>query len=234
MPNKKTDVVNVAMWFVDLALKYKPWDGIKALPADEIQILFETVSIAGFDPKKIVHGKLVGYYLDQDSSRTGETFPINTLSPFKVVGQDNDDHYPATGWLDCALRRTVNGLKWMQKKENREELIEVIAGEIERSIPLTPIQLTLEGDLLGEYPPDKPALSRDYFVNHTRNENCLDLDSCVGVHEFCDHRMDRMRATKTHDAIVCQACNLRILFPKEVKTYGELRQALTKKVQVTI
>ena len=220
MPSKMTDA---ATRFVDLALKYKRWDEVKTLPADEVQILFDTVSAAAFNPKKVMPGKLVGHYRDQDGSSTGETYPINSLCPFKVVSdEDGDDHYFATGWLDCALRRAVYGST--RQTEGREKLIEVMAEEIERSVPLEPIQLTSEGDFLREYPPSTLAFGLEYFVKHARDEN--NLGSCVGVHEFCNSWMDRTRATKTHDAIVCRGCHLRVLFYKEVKTYGDLRQVL--------
>ena len=31
------------------------------------------------------------------------------------------------------------------------------------------------------------------------------------------------------DVIVCRGCHLRVLFPKKIKTYGELRQVLASK-----
>ena len=223
------DIVSITSRFVDLGLKYKRWDEVKTLPADEMQALFDTVSAAGFDVKKVVLGKLVGHYRDQDGSSTGETYPINGLCPFKVVSQEDGDHYFATGWLDCALRRVIYGST--RQNEDREKLIKVMTGEIERSVPLAPIQLTPEGDLLREYPPGTLAFGLEYFVDHTRNDR--QLSSCVGIHEFCNCWMDRTRATKTHDAIVCRGCHLRVLFPKEVKTYGDLRQALaSQQVQV--
>ncbi len=219
MPNKSTEV---ASKFVDLVLKYERWDEVKTIPADEIQILFEIVSAAGFPVKKVILGKLVGYYLDQDGSRTGKTYLVNSLCPFKVICEDGD-HYFATGWLDCAFRRVVYGKK--RQNEGRDKLIEVIIKEIERSLPLEPIRLTPEGDFLCEYPPSPRTSGFEYFVKHTRDEDNLGL--CVGIHEFCNSWMERVRATKTHDAIVCRGCHLRVLFPKEVKTYGDLRQALS-------
>ena len=208
----------IAVSFVDLAFKHD-WSKIKKLPADEVEILFATVSAAGFEPTKIVLGKLVGHYRDQDGSSTGETYPINSHCPYKVISRDGDDHYHATGWLDRALYFAKRGT-------DRQERIKAIQHEIERSVPLKPIQLTAEGDLLREYPP-----SGDYFVDHTRDDR--ELSSCVGVHDFCNSWMDRTRATKTHDAIVCRDCHLRVLLPKEIKTYGELRQVLASKfVQV--
>lgn len=212
---KTTDI---AASFVDLALKYD-WGKVKELPNDEVQVLFETVSAAGFEPQKVVPGKLVGHYRDQDGDRTGGTYSINSTCPYKVISRGGYDHYHATGWLDCALRHARIGT-------NRQQLIEVIQRELERSVPLEPVQLTSEGDLLQEYPP-----SGSYFVDHSRDDR--ELSSCVGVHMHCNGWMDRHRATNAHDAIVCRSCHLRVIFPKEIKTYGELRQALaTKFVEV--
>ncbi len=225
--NKTTDV---ATQFVDLALSVdwgKLWAEVEGLPDNKMQILFETVAVAGFNPEKVVPGKLVGHYRDQDGSSTGETYSINSLCPFKVVGQEGGDHYFATGWLDCALRRMFGMMNW--QKENDQQLIEAVAAEIERSVPLIPILLTPEGDLLRECSPRPQFSGLEYFVDHTRDEN--GLNSCVGMHEYCNGWMDRTRATKMHDAIVCRACHLRVLFPREIKTYGELRQALASKTR---
>ncbi len=215
-------VENIALKFVDLVLKYEKWDKVKELPENELQILHYIVLVAGFNPKKVVPGKLTGHYRNQDGSRTGETYPINCLCPFKVINQEDGDHYFATGWLDCSFRRVAWGAARL--KISREKLIETIIKEIKRSIPLIPIQLTPEGDLLQEYPPSMLAFGLTYFVDHAKDDH--QLNYCVGVHKHCNGWMDRVRATETHDAICCRNCHLRVLFPKEVRTYGELRQAL--------
>lgn len=215
------DMAGIASQFVDLVLKHK-WSDVKELSAEEAQALFAIVSAAGFEPKEIVLGKLVGYYRDQDG-KTGETYLINGLCPFKVVSQENDDHYFATGWLDCALRYVVSAIR---KEKNRDYLIEMVMAEIERSVPLQPIRLTPDGDLLCESPSTPLALNCfEYFVEHTRDD--CKLGCCgVSVHKYCNGWMDRTRATETHDAIVCRKCHLRVLFPKEIKTFGELRRVL--------
>ncbi|MDP4038344.1 MAG: hypothetical protein Q8P54_00005, partial [bacterium] len=210
MPN---ETIDIATRFVDLALKYNWWE-IEKLPPSEVQVFFEAVSAASFKPKKIVLGKLVGHYLDQDGSRTSKTYSINDLCPFKVLSEDGTDHYSATGWLDEMLKHAVRG----PERGDLEKLIEVISEKIEQSVSLAPIQLTPEGDSLSEYPPSTHA---KYLVKHSRDEDSL--GSCVGIHEFCKGWMDRCGATKTHDAIVCRGCSLRVLFPKETKTYGDLR-----------
>lgn len=206
--------IDIAASFVGLTLKYD-WSKVKELLEDEVRVLLETVSAAGFEPQSIILGRLVGHFCDQDGSRTGETYPINSTCPYKVVGQEGKDNYLATEWLELA---------WCdaRKGRDRQQLIESIRQAIERSVPLKPVSLTPEDDLLEEYPP-----SGAYYANHTRDDQ--NLGSCVGIHAFCRGWMDRRRATKTHDALVCRRCYLRVLFPNVIKTYGELRQALASK-----
>lgn len=211
--NKHTEI---ATRFVDLAQKYGyGWSNATNLPDDEIKTLLDTVNAAGFESSKVTLGKLQGSYRDEDGP-TGEKYDINTLCPYKV-----DDNYHATGWLNCILRLVVNGRGGF-RAEGREESIEFVAKEIARSIPMAPIQLTSDGDILKEYP--SPIYS-SYLVDHTTDEK--ELGCCVGVHAYCNSWMDRCGATKTHSAIVCRGCHLRVLFPNTVKTYGELRQALS-------
>lgn len=218
MPDQET---GVATRFVDLVFTQKTWDKPGAFSEDKTRILFDIVSAAGFSPGKVIPGKLYGNWRDQDGP-TRETYPINSLCPFKVVSREEKDDYLATGWLDCALRLVVYGSR---ENKSREALVKAVAAEIERSIPLTPVPLTPGGDLLCEYPPRALAFGFVYFVEHTRDTG--ELGYCVGVHAYCNGWMDRHRATATHDAISCRSCHLRVLFPKEVKTYGDLRKALS-------
>ena len=99
----------VASRFVDLILKHKcDLVNIKELPDDEMRILLDTVSAAGFKPKAVVCKSLLGQYKDQDGY-TGETYRINKVCPIKVINQDDSDNYLATGWLDCVLRQVIFG-----------------------------------------------------------------------------------------------------------------------------
>lgn len=221
-----TPPVSVAEKFVDLALRPEVWNDAVQLPETDVAVLFETVTAAGFEPKAVVPGKLRGNYRDQDGSSTGETYPINSLCQYKVTAEDGDDNWFATGWLDCAVRRAVYGIT--RKGENREQVIEALRQEIEKSVPLQPVQLTADGDMLLEYPKQAAFFGGlEYFVSHTRDADAL--SSCVGVHKHCHGWVDRNRATDTHDSLVCRRCHMRVLFPTEVKTYGQLREALAAK-----
>ena len=84
-------------------------------------------------------------------------------------------------------------------------------------LPLEPIELTLEGDLLVE---------RHFggSTDHT-SENDV-LESWVGIHKGCGYAIYRRDSNEKFDCLVCSGCFLRILFFREIRTYGELRKYL--------
>lgn len=221
------ETADIAIPFINLARDYN-WQRVTTLPADEVKILFNIVAAAGFNPTKIVLGKLVGHEREQGGGSTGETYPINTLCPYKIVDQDGNDDCPATGWLDSTLKLALGPLP---RPWAKEDIIQAVQCEIERSIPLEPIQLTPEGgNFLQEIPRHREYRyphSDNYFVDHTRDGHELShTSSGVGVHLHCRGWMRRTRVTETHDGLVCSSCYLRVLFPREIKTYGELRKFL--------
>jgi hypothetical protein len=216
----------IAEKFVNLILKYENWREVKNILEEEIQVLFELVSTAGHNPKQIVPGRLFEDIYDEQGRATGEKSPVNYLCPYKAIDQNDSDNFFATGWLDCALRR-VFGCK---KIESKDRLIKVIDAEIVRSVPLQPVQITVVGDFLREYPPKKRTFAFNYFVDHARDDSILQC--CVGIHESlqkpCNGWMERFSDTDTEDSIICQKCHLMVLFPKEIRTYGGLRQEIAK------
>ncbi len=215
--------------FVTLAFKYRETFKETKPSEEEISIILEILSAARFNPRAMVPGILKGDYMDQ-GGRTGETFPINTF-PFKILNLEGEEDYHATGWLDTVFLRVVHGdlthsvarVLGTEKEESFDELVEAVRVEIERSIPLEPIQLTKDGEILLEFPPE--VTSRNWLVNHTRDHDEL-AKSRVGIHGYCGARLNRNRVTEVSDALHCNDCGLRILIPKEIKTYGELRQHL--------
>lgn len=94
--------------------------------------------------------------------------------------------------------------------------------ETEQNVSFTPIQLTREGDMLCEYMRSALTSGR---IPHTTDDHNLSY-SYVGIHKYCGGWIDRRNTTNTYDALVCRLCYLRVIFPKKVTTYGELRQAL--------
>lgn len=78
------------------------------------------------------------------------------------------------------------------------------------------IVLTEFGECLLEYP-------------STQTSDQDRLGSCVGMHEGCNS-VDLKPVSATHNAIYCRHCGLRIVIPKEIDTYGKLRQYMADKL----
>lgn len=217
MPNEQT--IAVATSFVDLVLEHRGWEQISGLPDQEMRVFFDLVEATGLKPEKVAFGWLTGNHLDGLGQTTGRTFEINATCPIMVVG--GNDHFHATGWLDWVFQHVTT---WAVRKTPRNQLIEWVANQIELSIPLEPIPLTLDGDFLCEPPPEVPI---GYLVQHTRDSDRLGAP-LVGVHRYCFGDMRRFRATNARDRIVCTRCHMGALFPMSVRTYGELRLAFAK------
>lgn len=208
----------IATAFLDLALKHK-WSEVGQLPDNEVQTLFEIITAAGFESTRFVFGKLMVYHRDEDGRPTSESYPINKVCPYKVIGMDGEYHLNATVWLDHTLSLALD-----EKGKDRQKSIEIIQLEIERSIPLKPIQLTIDGDFMRELQPC------GFFADHTRDNHKLPHGSSMGIHAHCNGFMDRIhQTTETHSLILCRRCHLRVLFPKDIITYGQLRLYLDSK-----
>jgi hypothetical protein len=78
------------------------------------------------------------------------------------------------------------------------------------------IVLTEFGECLLEYP-------------STRTSDQDRLRICIGRHEGCGPA-DFKPISATHKAIHCRDCGLRVVIPKEIDTYGKLRQYLADKL----
>ncbi|TSC71208.1 MAG: hypothetical protein G01um101449_63 [Parcubacteria group bacterium Gr01-1014_49] len=221
------DIIAVATSFVNLLFK-EDWGETELTPA-EVEVLFATVSAAGFNPKEVVKDGL-----SDEVSHTD----------YHVIDQSGHVHAAATNWLNRAFFCTsMYRSKLIPPKrlwvpgqvDCRENAIDAIKTEIERSIPLEPIQLTPDGERLREFPynPTLNGFSRppvQAFVDHTRDEH--EFRGEVGIHDYCEGRMKRIRVAETRDALICGRCHLRVLFPKEVQTYGELRGFLAAKIRL--
>lgn len=219
-------MIDVTRRLVNLILKYPHWGEVKSLTEEEIRVLADIVAAAGFEEKKLVLGRLHGHYMDQDGSRTGETYSINQVCPMKVTDTSDKDDYYATGWLDCAFRYVISEAK--NYGEDLEKLAYLIALQIRASIPLAPIRLNAEGDFLRELNHQAPSILAGpygYFARRLRDEDEIGSHD-VGVHKSCGGFMDVITAATERNAICCRRCYLRVYFSKNVKTYGDLRREL--------
>lgn len=184
------------------------WSNTFKLVPEEEQLLLDVVSV-GSKNVSIVAEKLFSHERDQDGSQTGKKLPVNLYCPYKVVTQKGENHFPATHWLETILR--------LARKDDvsRGELVLLVQKEIERSIPLEPIKLTVAGDFLYEYPPGG--------FDHTRDSHRL--GSCVGVHD-CGGWMDKIDVTPSYSVLYCRQCHLRVSIPSGIETYGDLRRSM--------
>ncbi len=49
------------------------------------------------------------------------------------------------------------------------------------------------------------------------------LSGCIGSHQVCGDWIDIKSISRTHNAIICRGCNMRIPIPVAIKTYAGLR-----------
>jgi hypothetical protein len=221
--------VMVARRFVNLVFNYERWDQVEELPHEHLQVFYEIVREAGFKHAKLKPGKLMGCYRDgRYCPSVGG--PINHLSPYKVVGKEGDDPF-ATGWLTCALTRVASGRVLNQPAQ---KLIVVLADEIERSVPFEPITLTLRGDVLVERPPWPSGIGSEFFVKRIQEQDSLTSHLGAGLHEKCGGVIDFRNIEGLYALLLCshERCRLRVVCPKGVTTYRDLREGMAAKLDM--
>lgn len=216
---KKMSDFDIARRFVDLVLNSQPHREDLSFTKTGVKTLFEIVSAAGFDPQNIVLAKLTGDYFDDDGRPSGRTYPINSTCPYKVVGHNDYGTFCGTGWLDQAFSSVVS---LERDAEDRDHIAEIVVTWIEKSRPLEPIRLTVEGDMLVECPPNAKDFGPRYFVEHTRDN--MELSDTTAIHAICRGVIRRNRSSEMYDALRCPECGLRVSILYEIKTYGELRK----------
>lgn len=206
--------------FINIVRSVKGWrNSTHLLSTEETLTIHLILREAGFEYKMITFGDLTDSRHNFDEEL--ETFPVNTLSPVMVMLENGAPHINATGWLDCLFRHiTYDCPKGEEHSTLNEQKVRIAIAD---SRPLDPMKLTAVGDIFVEgYPSLKPS-GYTYFVRHTRDGD--ELTHIVGHHKRCGSQFNRRGATDTHDALVCFGCHIRVLFPREVRTYGELRAA---------
>jgi hypothetical protein len=209
------------MRFVDLVLGHEQWSTVNWLHVDDLNIFLEAVTAAGFEARAVRKGSVLGYFRNVNGFKIDESFTLNTTCRFKVVAQNGADHHSATLWLNQTVRNV-----WAWREENnfsREDIIDMVVGVIEDSVPLRPIRLSNEDDYLREFTRNSGE--------HLRDIHGID-PLCVGIHMHCGGLLIRLRQSELHDQIVCKGCYGNIVrFPAEIHSYGELRK-YTKEILV--
>lgn len=208
----QSNIRSVAKEFVDLVVKYQNWSKVTWLHIDDLNILLATVRAAGFYARAVRKGRVIGHSRDWHGIEIGEIYYMNSTCPFKVVAEDGSDHRLATIWLESTLRNIST--RYEEEGAALNALVALVAVIVEDSIPLEPILMTSEDDYLREYT----------LKNGIHIRDVDDVDFCAGIHDNCGGWLKRRGKNRTHDQIICTGCFLRVPFPKEVRSYGELRK----------
>lgn len=61
-------------------------------------------------------------------------------------------------------------------------------------------------------------------ISDSPMDNNRKLSGRVGLHARCYGFIEVISTTITHKVLCCKRCSLRILIPKEVNTFGKLRE----------
>ena len=68
------------------------------------------------------------------------------------------------------------------------------------------------------------------------NSSCTDESKIcfyINVHQSCNGFVDLKEVSETHNALLCRCCGLRIVIPKNIDTYGKLRQWRAEQIKRT-
>ena len=171
----------------------------------------EILEALGCEIASIVLGEKKGYYRDIDGSAV-DSFVANPNSGIVVMERSSNSDW-ATCWLEQIWQKTRGMLR---TKKPIDEVASYLLQEIDRCTRLVPIQLTEHGERLRECPP------ADVLGDHTRDDH--NLKHAPGIHDYCSSWFDVVQVSKTHNALHCKGCGLRVVFPSTITTYGELRR----------
>ncbi len=181
----------------------KSTKGNKPLEGAWQPIVLDIVRAAGFDARDAAIEPRKGRYYDQDGP-TGDTYALNGSSGIAVLENDG-----ATVWLNTVWCKVMYG--------DVPKLAQELKALIENARPLAPIVVSEYGEEIGEYPPS------DVMGKHARDADAI--STCI--HRICRSWVDCKSISRTHSALVCRECKMRIVFPREIKTYGDLRAHFT-------
>lgn len=179
---------------------------------DQDQVITNLLCHVGFRVTHLEHRVSTAFYTDEDGSATNKTFDLNRDSKIKICNGTRENQR-ATIWLNNLWSRITPRFGGLQL--SRDQAIQILFEAIEKGLQLRPIILTEFGETLLE-----PLADSDEY--HTHDDT--PLKSNIGVHDICNGWVDLKGVSETHQAIVCRSCQLRVVIPKIIETYGELRK----------
>lgn len=207
--------------FVDVALGYD-WSKVTALGESDLAAFYWVLNHAGFEVEDFVTAPLHGKASDREG---GECYIVNDVCPVtvRVKGDALGRDCLPTGWLNDLLKR-------VRDASPEEDRVAIVVQEMERSVPLYPIQLTKEGDHLCEVRRVRMHGDYPYLVDHARDNDRL--GPVLGLHEWCGGQIERHRTSEHYTALFCRACLLRHTLPITIGTYRDLRKEYDRRLRL--
>ena len=181
---------------------------------DEIlqhKVILDLLRYVGFKATHFTREASIRHHTDEDRHPTKETFELNSNSKIKVFDGE-EENSEATCWFDEIWRLVGQPAKYIG--ELGQKLI-TLSKAIEESVQLKPIVLTKYYETLCEI----YARTPEY---HAHDED--ELKTIIGNHDICGGYLDLKPVSSCFNAIICRNCHLRVVIPKNIKTYKELRE----------
>ncbi len=201
----------VARRFVRMITAYQIASDPQELSFKQVEALLYILAKAGFSAIDMKPG-----HVEHDGKA------LNLLFPYKPISRyEGHDPWIAAGWLNDVVKI----LKLVQPELSFNKKVTFVIKEMKRSMPLNPIFITKDGDMLFEIPPDRFFSS--YLVDHVNDS--MKIGHPAGIHgKTCGGKLYRGEISGTQSMLRCSKCEIRALFPKTLQTYGDLRNILEK------
>jgi hypothetical protein len=186
---------------------------------EDAPIIKDAVKLAGYEVNRLEEDKLFHQHRGEGIKHD---FIVNKRCPFIVVNQEGINDPIATAWLDSIFSVAM---VLRVSKNDRVEKEMLLLKELKQMLPIQPIRLTADGDILMDQLSPIELLPDGYkFPDYVTQDEDAISNTLTGIHKYCGGFMECMRVTEKHKALVCRKCHLRILIPKEIATYAELRE----------
>ena len=165
------------------------------------------------------------HMMDEDD--LSSTYAVNTVSPFLVCVDLSAGTYrceqecESIRWLDVMLKTVL------EHKQNIDTLIQLLVQKVISSQHMPPIIVNEYGEAFTE--------GKDIYGGSNLFSRLKDSDRIGQNLKKLNHGhhsdIGFLRGgSKTHDVLFCKECGLRVPYPTEIKTFGELRSYLRERI----
>ena len=216
MPQNLTEIVEA---FLNLINKLDS-NAYQYLNNEEERVILNLLRATGQKPTKVTVESLIGCILDDDGRKTSQSYIINPRLRLCVHDCEGNISFAMSKWLEIFYDHSIS---YTPKNRRHPDNISILVKIIEESKPLTPIQLTHEGDILEEHYPHAGL-----EIHHAHVNDKTILSKKLGLHKYCEGEIWRIRVAREYNALYCNSCHLRISFPNIIWTYGELRKYMAQ------